>query len=98
MNPSRILPIIIVAAVPLALGAWWLKNRTPQEQETTVQDVRPASEGASDDPWLYIQKPIYPRGRVETVHTNDQFTFLLVRVADADRWLATPPGDFSPGD
>lgn len=94
MNLSRVVPIVVVAIVPLALGVWWLATR----EATSPDQPEPPSESSADDPWKHIQKSIFPRGQIETVHTTDQFTFLYVRSTDADRWLATPPGEFAVGD
>ena len=100
---ARLLPILLVVAVPLSFSGWWwvVRKQDPQNPSDSVAAGEQDGTGASTsqaDPWQDITQTIFPMGVVEKIHHTDDLTYLAVRFSDGDRWVATPRVEFQPGD
>ena len=69
---AKILPIVVVVALPLAFGVWWLAREQPADDgPAPAADQQANDDGKSArevDPWQNITQTIYPLGVVETIH------------------------------
>jgi len=93
---SRLLPVVVVLVLPAVFAAWWFFAR--DDADRVAQDEPVATTADQPDPWALIQQPIYPMGRIERIHHTDQFTFILFRSQESDRWVAISPTNFKTGD
>ena len=96
-NRSPWAAVFIVLALPLGFAAWWFLLAQPAGENAA--DNPPAEQTPADpDPWIAIQQPIFPIGRVASIHHTSEFTYILFRGEDRDRWVATSPTKFNEGD
>ena len=94
---SRLVPAILVMAIPVIIAAWWMLDSGPAD-DGMATDQPAATTPDEPDPWHLIQQPIFPMGHIARIHHTNEFTYFLFRGEDRDRWVATSPTQFKVGD